>query len=426
MYGFMFINAHNVNKLFNTDGLIQVGLVSASCLGAFLINKVIQHNSQRAHKPPLHHRVSKIYFSFIFAIFCIVTGLVNSSINNFPSLLNYSIGIFIFALALGMIVYHGVASALGKNRNYFFLIRIIRIILWVLLILWATGLDELLANRLSEISLTFGKTRLSVWFLFKQIAFILIDIGIIVWLSSVVNAKVKSAKDIDPNVKQLLTRLSKLIIIAIGIYIILPSLGVDLTALSILGGALGVGLGFGLQKIASNFLSGFIILVDKSVKIGDRVIINDITGVITKITTRYTVMQAFDGSEIIIPNERFITDTIINQTHTNTDISLDLLISVGYSSDLNQVIELIRKCIKAIDNIRQDKEPSIYIKELNASGIDIFIRVWPRDPINEGTLVRNRLNISLIKTFQDHGVEMPYPRMDITLLNSEQKPKVHN
>jgi small-conductance mechanosensitive channel len=314
-------------------------------------------------------------------------------------------------------VYYSVAFALGNSKNHFILV-ILKYILWMLLVLWATNLDTLVANSLSAISLTFGKTRVSIWFLFKQLSVVLIDVAIMLWVSSIFDNWVKNAKDLDANIKQLLTRISKVLIIGIGIYIILPSLGIDLTALSIFGGAVGVGLGFGLQKIASNFLSGFIILVDKSVKIGDRVIINDVTGTITKITTRYTVMQAFDGSEIIIPNERFITDTIINQTHTNNEISLDLMISVSYTANLTLAIEIIRNCIQQIDNIRKDKEPSVYIKTLNASGIDIFIRVWPEDPINETNLVRNKLNIALVESLQAHQIEIPFPKLDVNLIKS--------
>ncbi len=420
MYGFIFINASNLTALFSLSGLIQIALVLLSWPLALLIKRLCHTKFRLIHKP-LHHLLKKCladaFTLLLFAIFAIFSGLIYSWFSGLASILNYSVAVFAIAMIVVNFVYYSVAFAFGNTKNHFIL-AVVKYILWLLLILWATNLDTLVANSLSAISLTFGKTRVSIWFLFKQLSIVLIDVAIMLWISNIFDNWVKNAKDLDANIKQLLTRISKVLIIGVGIYIILPSLGIDLTALSIFGGAVGVGLGFGLQKIASNFLSGFIILVDKSVKIGDRVIINDVTGTITKITTRYTVMQAFDGSEIIIPNERFITDTIINQTHTNNEISLDLMISVSYTANLTLAIEIIRNCIQQIDNIRQDKEPSVYIKTLNASGIDIFIRVWPKDPINETNLIRNKLNIALVEALQSHQIEIPFPKLDVNIVRA--------
>lgn len=418
MDSFILINENNINELLNLNGLWQIAIIALVWLAAHIVNRYLQQSfySKYREKNPLFHKLIKsISFQLVFAVALVFASIIYASISGQHSLLGLSIAIFSLGIMVINIITFGISITFSRHSRFTAINKLIKSILWILLICWATNLDAVIADNLSQMNLVFGKTKISVWLLLRQLGWIIIDIAVMLWINNIVDSWIKQAREMDANLKQLLSRITKVLLILIGIYILLPTLGINLTALSVFGGAIGVGLAFGLQKIASNFLSGFIILLDKSVKIGDRIIINDITGTITQITTRYAVMQAFDGSEIIIPNERFITDTIVNQTHTQNDISVDFIVSVGYTSDLNLAISTLNECAMAIDNIRQDKAPSIYIKNLGASGIDIFVRVWPKDSLNESTLVRNKLNILIVEKFREKNIEIPFPKLDINL-----------
>jgi small-conductance mechanosensitive channel len=306
---------------------------------------------------------------------------------------------------------------MSYDKKHTKLSSIIKMILWILLIFWVTDFDNILAVHLSKISINFGTSKISLWHIVSNAFFLLCAIGGVLWAIAVFdNVLIEKVAGLENNEKSLIKRVFKIFAVFVGIYVVLPTFGVNLMGLSVLGGGLGVGIGLGLQKIASNFISGFIILLDKSIKIGDRVVINGTTGTITEITTRYTVMEAFDGSEIIIPNEQFVTNTIVNQTHSHDDIGLELGISVGYSSDLRLVLELIAQCMKEHPLINQDKSPSIYIKSFAASGIDIFIRAWPKDALNDATTIRNDLSIAFLDKLRANNIEIPFPKLDITML----------
>ncbi len=424
MDSFILINTSNINELLSLNGLWQIGLIALTWLIAQFANRYLQQSlySKYREKNPLFHKLLKsISFQLVFAVGLMLASIIYAAISGQHSLLGLSIAIFSLGIMTINIINFGISITFAKHTRFTRINNLIKIVLWILLICWATNLDAVIADNLSQVNLVFGKTKISVWLMIRQLGLVLIDIAIMLWINNIIDSWIKHARELDANLKQLLSRITKVVIVLVGIYVLLPTLGINLTALSVFGGAIGVGLGFGLQKIASNFLSGFIILLDKSVKIGDRIIINDTTGVITQITTRYAVMQAFDGSEIIIPNERFITDTIINQTHSQNDISVEFLVSVGYTSDLNLAINTINECVAAIENIRQDKAPSVYIKNLGASGIDIFVRVWPCDSLNESNLVRNKLNIMIVEKFREKNIEIPFPKLDVTLTGSDNK-----
>ncbi len=424
MDSFILINTGNINELLSLNGLWQIGLIVLTWLIAQFANRYLQQSlySKYREKNPLFHKLLKsISFQLVFAVGLMLASIIYAAISGQHSLLGLSIAIFSLGIMTINIINFGISITFAKHTRFTRINNLIKIALWILLICWATNLDAVIADNLSQVNLVFGKTKISVWLMIRQLGLVLIDIAIMLWINNIIDSWIKHARELDANLKQLLSRITKVVIVLVGIYVLLPTLGINLTALSVFGGAIGVGLGFGLQKIASNFLSGFIILLDKSVKIGDRIIINDTTGVITQITTRYAVMQAFDGSEIIIPNERFITDTIINQTHSQNDISVEFLVSVGYTSDLNLAINTINECVAAIENIRQDKAPSVYIKNLGASGIDIFVRVWPCDSLNESNLVRNKLNIMIVEKFREKNIEIPFPKLDVTLTGSDNK-----
>jgi small-conductance mechanosensitive channel len=408
MDGFILIDQTNWHSLFNWFGIAQILSILFICLLSPLVCRWLRVNL-REHTllsyPIWFSLVNSCLNSLILATNLIIASLLYSIIIHQLSLLILSSAIFSLGVSLINLISVVLRLAYRENSNFIWLQKTLKLCLWLALILWATNLDAWLAKNLSEVNLVFAKTKVSLWWLIRQVIYLLFGIIVMLWLSGVLDKLISRTNSLDITQRQLLSRCAKVLIILLGIYIILPTLGVDLSTLSLFGGAVGVGIGFGLQKIASNFLSGFIILLDRSIKIGDRIVLNGITGTITQITTRYTVMQAFDGSEVIIPNEQFITNAVVNQTHTHTDISLEISLYISYQANLSLALELIEKIINDLATIRKDKSPTVLLKNMTLDGVEIFIRVWPIDPLNGSSNLRNQLTLLIINQFLSNNIQ---------------------
>jgi small-conductance mechanosensitive channel len=195
----------------------------------------------------------------------------------------------------------------------------------------------------------------------------------------------------------------------------LPLIGIDITALSIFGGAIGVGIGFGLQKITSNFLSGFIILIDRSIKVGDRLVVDNNVGSISKITMRYVVMERFDGTEVLIPNETFITNNIQNQTYSNTRLRSEIVCNVGSQNDLHSAVSIIKNVIANTPNTISDKA-STSITRLIDGGIEVKGYFWVTST-NDITNATNHIYIELDKLFTTGVLKTPLTNQRIEVIN---------
>ena len=278
------------------------------------------------------------------------------------------------------------------------------------------NLEDIL-KWLDNLKINVGSIHLSLLDVVKTSITVLLIIAIAIWIAFLIERKVNRLMKLDGNTKTVINRTSKLLIMIIVVLSILPSIGINLTALSVLGGAVGVGVGFGLQKIASNFISGFIILLDRSIKVGDRLMIGDLTGDVTKITARYVVLSAVNGYEILVPNEKFISDTVINQSYSNTSILVELPISVAYGTDLRQALQLMIDSTNSVINLSKDQKPSSGIKSFADSGINLSLYIWVEDPRNGVMTSRTQIYLNMVDLFNKHNIEIPFPRQDVKIIH---------
>ncbi|MFW6377255.1 MAG: mechanosensitive ion channel family protein, partial [bacterium] len=195
----------------------------------------------------------------------------------------------------------------------------------------------------------------------------------------------------------------------------LNSLGLDLTAFAFLGGVLGVGLGFGLQKVVSNFVSGIIILADKSIKPGDVIEINDNYGYINSLDTRFVSLITRGGKEFLIPNEDFITQTVINWSYSDKMVRIDVPIGISYDSDLRNVLDLIHESLNNISRINNHPEPKCIVEGFGDSSIDLNIRFWISDPDQGVANIRSEVLLRLWDIFKENNIIIPYPQRDLHL-----------
>lgn len=291
-------------------------------------------------------------------------------------------------------------------------------IVLIALVLHLTGLHREVIATLDDIGLTMGKQRISLLLVLEGLASMLVTVAIALWIGHLIEDRVMRAATLELNLRIVMAKIVRALLMLIGVMIALPLAGIDITFLSVFGGALGVGLGFGLQKVASNYISGFIILLDRSIRIGDLVTVDNRYGEIAQITNRYTVVKSMDGTEAIVPNETMITSTVINHSFSNRNVRMNLQLSVSYASPLEKAMALMQQVALATPRVLHDPGPEVYLREFGDNGLLLELVVWISDP-EEGQLsLRSALNLAIWREFQAAGIEIPYPRRDIKLLDS--------
>jgi len=296
--------------------------------------------------------------------------------------------------------------------------RFIAWTIWVSLALYLTGLWPHVAGFLDSLDITIGQQRISLLLVLQGLLSVLVTLLLALWLGRFLETRLMSADSLDINLRVMFSKLVQALLILAAIMIVLPAVGIDLTVLSVFGGMLGVGIGFGLQKIASNYISGFIILMDRSVSIGDLVTIDQHTGQLTKMTARYVVVRSLTGQEALIPNETIIASTVINHSYTDPRVRLALPVQISYQSDLDAAMQIMMDAAKRHQRVLQDPAPGAFILQFADSGINLELGVWIEDP-QEGTLgLRSDLYQEIWREFKKHNIEIPYPQREVRILGT--------
>ncbi len=301
--------------------------------------------------------------------------------------------------------------------------RSIAAMVWVGLALHLFGLLPEVVDVLEEVSFHVGKQKLNLWVFLQGAFWVGITLLVAMWLGRIAEGRLLRAEHLDSNLRVAFARLLNALLVVIGVLITLPLVGIDLTVLSVFGGALGVGLGFGLQKIASNYMSGFIILIERSIRHGDMVTADNFYGEVQAITTRSVIVKALDGREAIIPNETFITQTVLNHSFTSRNVRIGLPVQISYGSDLEKAMALMTAAAGANPRVLKDPEPLTYVVRFADSGIDLELGFWIGDPEVGQLSIRSDLNLAVWRSFQAEGIEIPFPQREIRVLTSSGKPE---
>ena len=289
-------------------------------------------------------------------------------------------------------------------------------LVWLGFALYVLGLAPDILEFFDGIAFKAGGHRISLLLIGQAVIWVAVALLLALWVGRLLEERLMSADGMDISLRVMLTKLLRALLVLIAVLIVLPAVGIDLTALSVFGGALGVGIGFGLQKIASNYISGFIILLDRSVTIGDLVTIEKHTGKLAKMTARYVVVRALDGTEAIIPNETVITSTVINQSYTDRKVAVAMSVQVSYDSDLDHAMRLMADVAKRHPRALANPAPAVLIKSFADNGIDLELVVWVEDPEQGKTNLRSDIYYGIWQEFKAHGIVIPYPRREVRLV----------
>ena len=295
--------------------------------------------------------------------------------------------------------------------------RYIATAVWIIVALDQVGLLPDVIEWMDGLRIHIGKQQVSLWVLIQGVLTISATMIAAMWLSGVIEERLQLAKNLDSSVRAVLVRLIKALLTFLGLLISMSLVGLDFTALSVFSGALGIGLGFGLQKIASSYVAGFIILLDRSIRIGNLIGVGNERGEVQEITTRYTVLKTLGGINIIVPNETLIGSIVQNETFIDPNVSISIRVQVSYNTDIEHALVVLRDCALVHERVLRDPAPSTSLANFGESGIDLDLWFWLYDPRQGAGGVKSAINRQIWKRFKEEGIEFPYPQREIRILN---------
>ena len=288
--------------------------------------------------------------------------------------------------------------------------RLVSWLVWGVFALHLTGYLDDVVTALDSIGFDVGKQHLSLYTVFTGLLSLAATLVLALWLAHTIEHRLIGSMPLTGNIKLALTKLARSVLVVLAVLIALPLVGIDITVLSVFGGALGVGLGLGLQKIAANYVSGFTLLLDQSVRIGDMVEVGPHYGEVREIATRYTVIRSLNGSESIVPNETMITTPVVNHSLTDKENQILLPIQVAYSSDLDRVRGLLLEIAAGNQRVLDTPPPRVRLKNFGENGVDLELVVWITDPEEGEFNLRSDLNWKIWEVFKREGIEIPFPQ----------------
>jgi small-conductance mechanosensitive channel len=286
---------------------------------------------------------------------------------------------------------------------------------WGLAVLWITGLAGPILDELDGLQFMLGKTRISVSHVLEVVltsGFVLV---LALWLSATIEQRVLNRAFEDLSMRKVAANAMRVLLLVIGTLFALSSLGFDLTALSVLGGALGVGIGFGLQKLAANYVSGFVILLERSLRIGDFVRVDGFEGRVTDIKTRYTLVRASNGSESVVPNELLLTQRVENLSLESRHLLQTCTFWVGLESDVERVQALLIEAALSVEWVLSAPAPQALLGEVAPQGLRFNLNFWMEDPVNGQSLTRSRVNIAALSALRAAGVILVHSPQEVVL-----------
>jgi small-conductance mechanosensitive channel len=404
---------HFVEVVTNTNTLIEVAVIIVGFLMAQLLarplvkrlQRVLDAQTWRDRVPGRLARVFLPLISFIFAILLLKIGSETVAGYELPTLL---INTAARLLTAWLII--RLTTAMLKDSNWS---RLLSVAAWLIAALHILNLLIPVINLLDQLAIDLGGVRISLLLLIKGVVVFAVLLKVAASVSSLLEKRILSLEELTPSVQVLLSKALKITLLAVAVIVALSSLGINLSAFAFIGGAIGVGIGFGLQKVVSNLISGVILLLDKSIKPGDVVGVGNSYGKIQSLGARYVSVVTRDGYEYLIPNEDLITQQVINWSFSDRLVRLKIGVGASYDTDLHKAMDLIVQSARGIDRVLDKPGPVCQLKNFGDSAVDLELRIWIGDPDNGVANVSSAVRIAIWDAFKEHGIEIPFPQRDV-------------
>jgi small-conductance mechanosensitive channel len=406
------------NDLSGPTAYWQLGVLAASLGLAWAVNLLVHRHVM--HKAPEAWKVGiggvkRVLFPLTSLIF-VTTGILVLRHWQHTSMLSLASTLLV-AMALIRLAVYTLRYIFAPSSWLKTMENAISATVWLVVVLHFVGFLPEVAQALDEIGFSIGRNKVSVLLILQAIFTVVVTVVIALWLSRLLENRLMRAEQINMNLRVVLTKLVRILLTLVGVLTALSAVGFDITLLSVFGGALGVGLGFGLQKIASNYVSGFIILLDESVHIDDVITVDGHYGVVSQIRSRYLVLRKLDGTEVVIPNETLISNAVINHSFTERRARVSLPVQISYESGLEQAMQLMCEAAVNHPRVMRDPAPEVQVSGFGENGIDLQLVFWIPDPEEGSAGLKSELYLAIWRTFQQHAIAVPYPQRDVRIVS---------
>jgi small-conductance mechanosensitive channel len=291
--------------------------------------------------------------------------------------------------------------------------RFVAVLAWTIAALHVVGLLDYIVGLLDSLAITLGQVRISALAIIKGVIVLTLLLKLASSAGGIFERRITTLSGLTPSVQVLIGKALRITLFAVAILVSLSAVGVNLSAFAFIGGAIGVGLGFGLQKVVSNLVSGVIILMDRSVKPGDVIEVGQTYGKIKSLGARYVSVITRDGTEFLIPNENLITNQVINWSFSHREVRLKVPVGVAYDADVAQAMKLMIAAAADTPRVLASPEPRCLLRNFGDSSIDLELRMWISDPENGISNVRSAVRLNIWQKFKDNGIEIPFPQRDL-------------
>ncbi len=398
----------------------QPAVLVAAALGAWLVHrtlgKMLRTRVEGGESRQLHRITIRTAQRILFPLSMLLGVLVGRAILKNAEigtgLLNIAVPLLLSLAAIRLVVYF-LRKAFRPSPAVKAWENLISTSVWVLVALHLVGWLPAVLEALDGFAFKLGETRISLLAVAKLIMLVVLLWVLALWLSSTIERRLATSPHISAGVKVALSKIARFGLITLAFLLALDAVGIDLTALTVFGGALGVGLGFGLQRIASNFISGFIVLFDRSIRPGDIITVGTKFGWVQELRARYIVVRDRDGVETLIPNETLVTTEVINWSYTDSNVRLKIPVQISYGDDPEQAMALMLEAAKGAPRVLQDPPPACRLMEFADSGITLELWVWINDPQSGVANVRSDVNVAIWRAFKAAGITIPFPQRDV-------------
>ena len=399
------------------DLLWQAGALALCILLAWILSRAARVKDSDGRSTAMRVGAggfNRIFFPLVIVVLLLLARVPLSRWGH-TSLISVAIPVFASLAGIRFVVYL-LRLAFAPGGRLASWERVVSATVWIAVVLYLTGLLPEIQGALEGIKVTIGKQKFSLMMALESAFWLLGTLLLALWAGSFAESRLMRAETMHTSMRVVLARIVKAALVVMTILIVLPVMGIDLTVLSVFGGALGVGLGFGLQKIASNYVSGFIILLDRSIRIGDWITADNHYGEVRQITTRYTVVRSLSGVEAIIPNDMLVTATVLNNTYADKQLRLAVKVSVAYSTAIEPVLELLAEIASRHPRVLKEPPPNAIVTALGDNGIELELGFWIEDPEKGRQNLCSEISVAILSEFRTRRIEIPYPQREVRML----------
>ena len=406
--------------------LIELLIVFA-CVGvAWALDRRLETRSRAAARNShsrLHGSVARMMFSVSAIALLLIARFAYKRAGGVPFFIDLAMPLLI-ALAVIRVLLYGMRRLFAAQAWLKTSERAIAFSIWGLVILYFVGVLPEIANEFDNIVLPIGRSSVSLLTIAKGFVAIVVTLAVALYLSGMVEQRVLNATMLDASNKAVLAKFIRAMLLIVGLLVALQAIGFDLTLLTVFGGALGVGIGLGLQKLAANYIAGFTILLDKSIRLGDLITVDGRYGIVARVTSRYVVVRSLDGVEAIVPNETLVITTVLNHSSTTRELRIGISVQIAFDADLDRAMAIMEEATRSEPRVMQDapNAPTAFLVNFGDSGMNLELGLWLRDPENGQLALKSSLNRRIFAAFRANGIEIPYPRRDLHWVGSGAAP----